>query len=486
MLRKVFAISNLSRSSLYDRGYGWKGDNVGREIREEEMKRMKLLSFIIMLGFLLIGGSPIFGEEVILDNLEPGASGEGISFTGTWSYSSCDGFYGTRSLYAGDYGEPADATYRFTPTLNGGTYGVYVHYTTCGHRSSEVAVKIEHASGYSLYYVNMQDRPLESAEPEDTWLYLASKIFDAGDAGYVEISAINGQACADGVKFVETDNASPEALDDSAHTRTWMPVNIYALDNDTDPDGETLKIISVTRPAYGSVKIIGRVDPSGNMAHCYLRYTPYNASDVVYEYITDSFNYTIIDEEGGKATATVIVTLHNSRHYSEVRGVWLNDHTFNTDERRTKTLQKIQEANLNTIFVAAHEFEIDGEYYHGWSNEEDFEALYQEATSRGLSIHVWVCSKFRKGYNGGQGQVDYTDPREREKQRRWCQEWLNTYPGLDGFHLDYIRYSGNDCCDIEKTEGVSATVELCHGETQTRDKFLTAAAKLNYPHNMCH
>ena len=61
---------------------------MGRERREEEMKKMKLLSFIIMLGFLLIGGSPIFGEEVILDNLEPGASGEGISFTGTWSYSS--------------------------------------------------------------------------------------------------------------------------------------------------------------------------------------------------------------------------------------------------------------------------------------------------------------------------------------------------------------------------------------------------------------
>jgi hypothetical protein len=69
---------------------------------------------------------------------------------------------------------------------------------------------------------------------------------------------------------------------------------IAVLANDSDPDGNTLAVVSVTAPAHGTASI------SGNA----IVYTPaagYSGSD--------SFSYTIDDGAGGRASARVAVTV---------------------------------------------------------------------------------------------------------------------------------------------------------------------------------
>lgn len=65
------------------------------------------------------------------------------------------------------------------------------------------------------------------------------------------------------------------------------------LSNDVDPDGDPLKIISLTQPVgnNGSVSIVGSD----------VLFTPKNT------FARDSFTYTISDGKGGQSTATVLL-----------------------------------------------------------------------------------------------------------------------------------------------------------------------------------
>jgi hypothetical protein len=81
---------------------------------------------------------------------------------------------------------------------------------------------------------------------------------------------------------------------DSASTNEDNPVTIDVLANDTDPDGDTLTVGSVTPPTNGSTGI------NGGGAE----YTPAQGFNG-----TDSFNYTVSDGNGGTATATVTINV---------------------------------------------------------------------------------------------------------------------------------------------------------------------------------
>jgi CshA-type fibril repeat protein len=84
----------------------------------------------------------------------------------------------------------------------------------------------------------------------------------------------------------------PTAADDSAIS-DGSPVTIAVLANDRDPDGDRLRIRSVTEPAHGRVSI----NPDGTIT-----YTPVEGFRG-----TDTFSYTIEDADGNLATATVTV-----------------------------------------------------------------------------------------------------------------------------------------------------------------------------------
>jgi len=91
-------------------------------------------------------------------------------------------------------------------------------------------------------------------------------------------------------------NRSPIANNDLVSTAAGAPVTVSVLANDTDPDGDTLDLTSVTAPAHGTATLI-----SSNNTVVYVPAAGYVGAD--------SFRYSIGDGHGGIASATVQVTL---------------------------------------------------------------------------------------------------------------------------------------------------------------------------------
>ncbi|WP_321529807.1 tandem-95 repeat protein [uncultured Desulfuromonas sp.] len=94
---------------------------------------------------------------------------------------------------------------------------------------------------------------------------------------------------------VEPANDPPDAVNDATTTDEDTSVIIPVLNNDTDLDGDTLSVESVTQGQNGQVQI----NEDGTVT-----YTPnenFNGSD--------TFTYTITDGQGGTDTATVTVTI---------------------------------------------------------------------------------------------------------------------------------------------------------------------------------
>ncbi|NYE38606.1 PKD repeat protein/type 1 glutamine amidotransferase [Nocardioides cavernae] len=93
----------------------------------------------------------------------------------------------------------------------------------------------------------------------------------------------------------EAANRPPVADDDTATTTAGKAVNIPVLSGDTDPDGDTLTVESVTAPGDGTAT----VNDNGTV-----RYTP----DAGFTG-TDTFDYTVSDGNGGSDVGTVTVTV---------------------------------------------------------------------------------------------------------------------------------------------------------------------------------
>jgi PKD repeat protein/sugar lactone lactonase YvrE len=93
---------------------------------------------------------------------------------------------------------------------------------------------------------------------------------------------------------VAPSNRPPVAVDDTATIDEDTPAGIAVLANDSDPDGDPLTITEITQPSHGTATINGvSVD--------YAPAQDYNGSD--------SFAYTVSDEAGETATATVSITV---------------------------------------------------------------------------------------------------------------------------------------------------------------------------------
>jgi hypothetical protein len=98
------------------------------------------------------------------------------------------------------------------------------------------------------------------------------------------------------INVTEAPNHAPTAANDSATTQQETPVTVNVLANDSDPDGDTLTVSSVTQGAHGMV-----TDNHDGT----LTYTPNTGF-----YGADSFVYNITDGRNGTASATVNITVN--------------------------------------------------------------------------------------------------------------------------------------------------------------------------------
>ena len=107
--------------------------------------------------------------------------------------------------------------------------------------------------------------------------------------------AFGAEARAQVVVTVTNANESPEARDDEARTLEDQSVTVDVLANDTDPDGDRLRLETVSAAAHGTTRIT---------AGGAVTYTPeanYHGAD--------RFTYVVSDGRGETATATVDVTV---------------------------------------------------------------------------------------------------------------------------------------------------------------------------------
>jgi hypothetical protein len=109
-------------------------------------------------------------------------------------------------------------------------------------------------------------------------------------------AARSGTLTVAGRTVTITQDAAPTANNDTATTDEDTPVDVNVLANDTEPDGDTLSVVSVTQGTNGTVSI----NPNKTV-----HYAP-----ALNFFGSDSFTYTIDDGHGGESTATVNVTVN--------------------------------------------------------------------------------------------------------------------------------------------------------------------------------
>ena len=131
---------------------------------------------------------------------------------------------------------------------------------------------------------------------------------------------------------VEPANQAPKLTDDEVTTPFNTAIVMDVTNNDTDPDGDTLSVISTTNPDNGSVTTTGNN----------ITYTPANGFTGV-----DSYTYTVTDNNGNNATATAVVNVS-----AGTLGIDAVDDTANTD----------YETDV-TINVASNDTDLDGGAY---------------------------------------------------------------------------------------------------------------------------
>ncbi len=98
-------------------------------------------------------------------------------------------------------------------------------------------------------------------------------------------------------------NNPPLAVNDFDTTPLNTPITVAILNNDSDPDGDAVQLVTFTQPTNGTVTLDDGgtpTDPTDDQ----LIYTPNNGFFGV-----DTFTYDVTDGNGGTASATVTITV---------------------------------------------------------------------------------------------------------------------------------------------------------------------------------
>ena len=184
----------------------------------------------------------------------------------------------------------AEYAFELPENLDGSRQGVELGRVTAEDPDGDA---LEHAlvSGdTALFAVHDQDGALTYIGPGEN--------FEAEPREYILTVGARDPEGAEAhsrvVVTVTAVNEPPTARDDEARTEEDKRVVIDVLDNDTDPDGDTLHVVTLSVAEHGAVQIV-----DGGVA--YTPETDYHGAD--------RFTYVVSDGTGLTATASVDVTV---------------------------------------------------------------------------------------------------------------------------------------------------------------------------------
>jgi VCBS repeat-containing protein len=120
-------------------------------------------------------------------------------------------------------------------------------------------------------------------------------------------------AFGDGTFRLLVPDQPPDAVNDAASTNEDTAININALANDTDPDGDTLTFASLSDADPDLADIQTAKGATISVVDGQIRYDPMTSAQLqaldTGQDLTDSFSYTVSDGFGGTDTATVEVSV---------------------------------------------------------------------------------------------------------------------------------------------------------------------------------
>ena len=254
---------------------------------------------------VLTNDSDLEGDTLTVISVTVPAHGTAaVNPDGTIAYAPAANFNGADSFSytIGDgNGGSATATVSVTVTAaNDSPVAVNDAATTAEDTAATIAVLTNDtdldSDTLSVTSVTVPVHGTAAVNPDGTIAYAPAANFNGADSFSYTVSDGNGGTATATVNVTVTAaNDGPVAVSDTATTAEDTAATIAVLGNDTDLDGDTLSVTSVTVPAHGTAT----VNPDGTIA-----YAP-----AANYYGADSFSYTIGDGNGGTATATVTVTV---------------------------------------------------------------------------------------------------------------------------------------------------------------------------------
>jgi hypothetical protein len=208
----------------------------------------------------------IRGELEKLETAPPGiiVDDDAASFAGNWSASkNVKKFVGAGYRVANDRSAQAE----YSTELPAGKYEVFISYSASSNRNPNVAVTIEHQSGFAEAIINQQQKPTEKG------LYASVGEFDFAGRARVLIRATNeAVTIADAVRFVRLDAGQSENRSRLRHLRARLiPLKreLQDLEKEAPVVPETLSVNEEKDPGdyqiciRGNVRNLGEVVPRG-------------------------------------------------------------------------------------------------------------------------------------------------------------------------------------------------------------------------------
>jgi dienelactone hydrolase len=237
----------------------------------------------------------------------------------------------------------------------------------------------------------------------------------------------------------------PTASDDSASSVVNEPVVIDVLANDSDPNGDSLSVASVTDGATGNVTING----DGTVT-----YTP--ATDFVG---TDSFTYTVTDGRGGSATANVDVELIGNHVVSDddlVAHLTLDGDTADTSPYGVDNSGALQgNANFALDAIRGQVLSLDGiDNFIIIANSSDINTSTVTQRTISLAFHAADVNArqvlFEEG-GGTRGLVIYIENgklyvggwNKTTSESGWAGTWLSTDVASGQWHHVALTLNGS-------------------------------------------
>ena len=204
---------------------------------------------------------------------------------------------------------------------------------------------------------------------DGSFSYQPSAGFSGTDSFDYAATDSSGQNAAASVSLV-VGNATPVANADSASVVSGASVGGNVLGNDSDPNGDTLSVISHTDPTHGAV-VIG-----GDGQYTYTPTSGYSGSD--------SFNYVASDGHGGNASASVALTVQPKAtpdNYSTAFNTVLNGNVLDNDLGST-----LQVNVVSSVLHGSLALYIDGHFDYtpnsGYSGADQFTYIVHDGSGQ--------------------------------------------------------------------------------------------------------